>query len=202
MAEKLANLPWSRALLIAVGLGAAAWFFASPDPEAVESNRNAAKAELQKQNALLADATKLAENAVRFEEENKRMEAQFKELVEFLPSEFNPGELVRTISTEAQRAGSEVVTIGALSKQTKKIEFYETATIDFTLRGTYAQLVLFLSYLTRAPRLVTFDRLEMASDPGASAGRITLKASAIAYRYVGTDDSAKDANAKAAAKPN
>lgn len=202
MADKLAFLAWSRVLMFGVFLGAVVFYFNGEEPGAFDAARAQAKQELEASKKLLRDTESSIANAKKFEAEAEAMNRQFNELVQFLPSELNVSELVRTVSEEARKSGAETKRLEPKSKSSERVGFYEMSKIDVQLRGTYSQLVLFLSYLTHVPRLLTFDRVEFTVEPN-DASKIMFFGTLVAYRYVQSarDDKQKDGSDRSATPP-
>ena len=203
MAEKLALLTWFKALLAGLILSGLTYLAVNEDSSVFEAKRSAATKELEAATKNLRQTEDALRNAVRFEAENKAMQAQFKGLVEFLPNEPNLVELMRTLTTEAKKSGADVSRIDPQVKAGERSDFYETSKIDIQMKGTYSQLVLFLSYLTHVPRLLTFEKMELSVD-ALRTGRITFVATLVAYRYVGLpgEHGSKDGHDQAQPKPN
>jgi Tfp pilus assembly protein PilO len=203
MVEKLANLGWSRVLMIGLGLAIAIYFLNGSDSAAYDRQKAAAQKDLESEERQLEETKKAAADIEQFKKDNKKLEEQLKELVNYVPTKLNPIEIVGDLTTEINKSGATLVKMGSFSRAAEHVDFYEMSKIDFAARGTYAQLVQFLAQLTQLQRLFTFDKMELAGEQNGS-GTINLTATLVAYRYAGDSDAgaAKDGNEKAPPKTN
>ena len=80
-------------------------------------------------------------------------------------------------------------------EQVERKDFYEMTRLDFSIQGSFSQVVLFLSSLSKIQRLLTFDQLKLkssAATPSAENPNVELSGVLVGYRYVKEADPAAD----------
>lgn len=120
--------------------------------------------------------------------------AEFKAFLSYIPEKLSLPELMRVISTEARAAGVSVNGIGEVrtgvqsrSKDDTVDQFYEELTVQVELQGTYSQILLFLSYLTKLDKILTISQLSMTSQAKVGDREspiISFKCQIKGYRYL------------------
>ncbi len=202
---KLGALEWRIVLSIAILAVAGYWFLSADDNAKFEEQIKAATTEKKLTEKKLKDIQVAASDAKRFEEENKSITAQRDALSNYLPASLGVTDLIQIINREATAAGLEIVKTTD-PKLSERIEFYETLKLDVQLSGTYGQIVLFLSSLTKLNQLVTVDRISIDTSVKSTLDvpRLDFKGTVIGYRYLkevankSTDSAKKDDAAGAA----
>ncbi len=114
-------------------------------------------------------------------------------LFAYIPEKLTKVEIMRTISTEAKAVGANINSIrdsaGGSSGQNQKSEFYEEMAVEVDLAGTFPQLLLFLSNLTRINQIMSVENLTLNVVQGATSENMALSMAAMikAYRYIGKE---------------
>ncbi|MCM2281626.1 MAG: type 4a pilus biogenesis protein PilO [Bdellovibrionaceae bacterium] len=182
---KLADFTWQKIFIIALALSAGYYFFMFDDGSSLDQALNVARAELKKEQEMLAKTEKAMKDLDRFKEELNSQQAQVREVMSFLPNQMNVSELVSTIQDRANQAGMRV-TKSEPKDETKKVEFYESMPLQVELQGTYSQVAAFLSLLSKLPRLVTIDKIALRLDPKSPPDnpKLAFAATIIGYRFV------------------
>lgn len=131
---------------------------------------------------------------------------EFESFLAYIPEKLSLPELMRMISTEARAAGVSVNGIGELQQvaaQTKRPgadhPFYEEMGVEVELQGTYSQILLFLSYLTKLDKILTISQLSMVSQAKVGDREspiITFRCQIKGYRYVKNEPTASTEPAK------
>lgn len=118
---------------------------------------------------------------------------QLNMLLAFIPEKFSNFELMRTLSNEAKAVGVDIDSlkdVGVLAN--KGAEFYAEIGVDIEIDGSFAQLLLFLSNLTKLKQIVTLDTLSLRTVGSQSSdSQLTMSAQVRGYRYVAPKDGAK-----------
>ncbi len=188
---QLADLDWVKVLGIGAALAVLYYFLLFDNGGNLESQIKTAKDQLASANTQLQQTQRAMEDANRFEKEVQATARQFEKITQYMPQTIGAAELTAIINQQAQASGVR-----------PKIEpkgddaptgFYQTSKVELQLDGTFGQIVTFLSYLSRVPRLLTFDKVELKQPEGA--GLLTFSGTLVAYRYL------KDAPDPNAAKP-
>jgi type IV pilus assembly protein PilO len=181
---KLAEIDAKQALAIGLVI-AFIYLFVIPEsiPE-IEASIRSTRESLKQEQKLLNETEKASEDANRFQRESEMIGAQFKELIQYLPTETNTSQILQVLQREAGSAGAEIIKVQPAPKAEKK-EFYEAASMDVELQGSYSQLVLFLSYLSKVPRLLTFNEVELtAVNQDAASPKVKFKGQLNSFRYI------------------
>ena len=189
LADKLAGLSIKKCLVIGVVVGGAYYLGPYDDgSEEVRLTRRAnenlvqAQAELNSINRVLKQAQTYRETA---EELGEQLEAALR----YLPEKLTPADLMKLLSTEAKAAGANIVRVQDGGTQSGSEEdFYKQIVVETELEGSFAQMMLFLSYLTRIDRIISLKTLTMSSkDSGASTGEKQVKFTGlfVGYKYRG-----------------
>jgi Tfp pilus assembly protein PilO len=116
------------------------------------------------------------------------MSSQFQQVVELMPAEANVADFMLQIREEATKAGARVKRLEPVAAVTK-IDFYENRKLEIALEGSYAQILSFLSNLSKLKRLVTVEKLSLAqSAPGQQLSNdealVNFTGTLVSYRYL------------------
>jgi Tfp pilus assembly protein PilO len=95
-------------------------------------------------------------------------------------------DLTKKITTEAKASGAQVISIKPQPERNRH-EFYEELLIDLELRGTFAEVTMFLSFISKIPRIIKVQTVKMSKNAVNSDGSVEILFSGrlAAYRYVG-----------------
>ncbi len=112
------------------------------------------------------------------------MSSQFQQVVELMPAEINVADFMLMIREEATKAGARVKKLEP-AKETTKVDFYETRKLEISLEGSYAQILTFLSNLSRLKRLVTVDNLALSQTlTPEQESKVAFTGTSVNYRYL------------------
>lgn len=195
MEEKLSQLTFGRATIIGLVLAAVYFFTLYNDGTVIENQIAASQGEVQKNRAEVESIRQAILDAERYQQTMSVLGAEMEKVVKAIPAKLNSLDLMKTISTEAKGVGAEINQLN--SPQTASIgtadenpnRFYEVIPIEVDITGTYNQIMLFLSNLTKLDKIITAERLIMAisqrgsGKSSSSVPIINMKASLQAYRY-------------------
>ncbi len=149
------------------------------------------KIELNALEESIKAAQKIANDKAKFEEENQKISDLLKAAVEFLPNKINEQEVLAKISNEARSAGVNLTKVQPNKAQQKG--FYEELQMDIEMEGSYTQLVLFLSYISKIQRIVNIKGLELRLKTYIDEISILkVRGTVVAYRYVENVDKPAD----------
>lgn len=198
MEEKLNQLTMGKAFLIGVVLTVVYYFMWYNNGAVEEGQIATAQQEVQKSRAELEKIKQALVDAERYQKAMAELGAEMERVVKAIPAELNSLDLMKAISTEAKSVGAEINNLNAPTSSAGRsrqspaegaTDFYEVVPIDVDITGTYNQLMLFLSNLTKLDKIITAQKLTMSISQrgsGASVGSvpiINMKASLQAYRY-------------------
>ena len=182
---QIAALDWPKVGAIGVALAVAYYFMMFDPGTAIEANIKAANDRLTVAKAQLAATERAMENANRFEKEMQATTKQFEKIVEFMPPTIGAAELTAIINKQAQASGvrPRISPRGEDAPQA----FYQVSKVNLELDGTFAQIVTFLSNISRVPRLLTFDKVSIKQPSGTRSDPLTFTGTMLAYRYLKTE---------------
>lgn len=104
-------------------------------------------------------------------------------LLGYIPERLTKTEMMRTLGNEAKSVGVNINQIRDNSGQSRKSEFYEEVGVDVDLAGNFAQLMLFMSNLTKLSQILTIETLEMRN-MGSDGDILSMSAAIRGYRYM------------------
>ena len=182
--EKLASLPWSRVLLVALLLGGLYYYFIYDSGAALDLRLQVAEKNLS-DSRLKLEATKKADKNVKvFIQKVEDAQKQFQNVVAYMPSDMNLGNFLQKVKDQAAAAGASVQAFSPSSDSEKK-EFYEIRKFDLQINGNFAQIVGFLSNLSKMPLLVTFSKIAIKKEGGEFDNpKLSFKGTLVGYRYI------------------
>ena len=158
--------------------------------DSVEIAKNEKTAKMQK-----------AANLTRLRQDLARLDLELKKAVAQLPDRKEVGELLRNISTQAQKAGLDVLTFRPRGETLQ--EFYAEVPVDITVKGNYHEMIDFFDSVGRLDRLVNVDNIGFRA-PTVAGDRVLVESTTVAtaYRFLNEAERKKVAEekAKAAAK--
>jgi len=190
MEEKLKNLTISQALMIGIGLAALYYFAVYNDGSALETQISTTRQQIVTNQAEVETLNKAIMDAERFQQSKAALGAEMDKVLQAIPNSLTALELMRIMSNEAKSIGVEIRQINSpqgFRAQSDSKLFYEPVPIDIEISGTYNQIMLFLSNLTRLNKIITAKSLQLnvaqMRTTGSGIPTLSLKASLNAYRY-------------------
>jgi type IV pilus assembly protein PilO len=175
------------AIVVVLGFGYSIYEFfdfRSTDVPKMEAERNAREKEMADRTAELKKLKDFANNIEVIKQELRELNLQLELALEHMPRTFNLSGLLRKLTMLAQNSGVELSSFKPKSAEVREEgTFYSTVGIEFDLRGTFTQTLVFLDQVSRLKRIVNVDSLKMDVVPNAAqrAGALVAK-SAVAIR--------------------
>lgn len=192
---QLGELTWGKVIVAGFIVAGVYWGLYYDDGATLEDSIRSLGNQYTESERQLRETKEAMADAEKFEKAVRQNEVQFEKVLEYLPQEINTNEMTRLVNQQAQLAGPRVVSTKAIETIERK-SFYEMTRLDFALSGSFSQVVLFLSSLSKIQRLLTFDKLKIKLNPGARPDdipQVELSGILVGYRYL------KDANPTAGA---
>lgn len=182
---RIGDLQWSRVFLYGLLASGLYWFALYNDGAALESQKQSVRQKMTEAQGQLEATKNAMRDANRFEQEVINLQQRFTRITEFMPETLRVSDLTTMIYDQAQRSG---VRISGTDPQSgsEKIHFYEMMRIGITLDGSYSQIVTFLSNLSKAPRLVTFDNAHLQLSTSTAPGevpKVRFQGTLVGYKY-------------------
>ncbi|HEX4923547.1 MAG TPA: type 4a pilus biogenesis protein PilO [Bdellovibrionales bacterium] len=187
LVDRLKTIPPHFLVAGAFGLALLYYFLYFDSGEAITARINAKRAELASVQKDLSDTEAVIGDRQKFEQEYNRVSDQFRAAIEYLPSNFNIQSLLKQIYSEARSAGIELDRTAPQQNRgpAPDGQFYQELLIDVTLTGTYPQLTLFLSYISRLQRIVNIRDIELITVRVVDGTQfLSMKGTLVSYRYL------------------
>lgn len=185
---QLADLAWPKVIGIGLVVTAGYYFGMRDDGSAILASLQNQKQEFETATKQLAATKKAMENAERFEIEIKAAKAQFERVSEFMPPRLSTADLTTLMSEKAAKAGVRLLSTSpktAEGNDTAKSTFFDSLRILFKIEGSFAQILTFLSQVSRDSRMLTFDNTDLMTVTGSQVDDPTLTFSGelVGYRF-------------------
>lgn len=150
-------------LLIGGGFGGYEFYdFANVRVPELDAQSAAKQSELQGKKTELERLRQFATNIESIKKELRELNFQLEAALEHMPRQFNLAALLRRLSLLAQNSGIEMFSFKPQKGEEKKQDqFYSTIGIDFQLKGSYTQTLVFLDQLTRLKRIISVENIQM-----------------------------------------
>lgn len=138
---------------------------------------------------LTAEVKRLKRDMVlveKFTTTKKILGETFDKLIRYLPEDFNVNDQMKIISTEAKTAGANIVSI-AKGRGGKQFQFYEEISVKVELEGTFTQVMMFLSRLTRLNKVIVVRdmTIKKVRSSGSEEGiKVSFGSNLVGYRYI------------------
>jgi Tfp pilus assembly protein PilO len=197
MEEKLKQLTFGKAILAGLAFAAVYYFALYNSGAAIQENINTTQTQVTKQEQELAAIKKAIADAERYQMAKKTLGQELDVVLKAIPVELNAIDLMRTLSNEAKSIGVSILSINAQPAYTPPASsgngpkpFFEPVAVTVNLEGSYNQLMLFLSNLTKTDRIITVGTMNLQlrdSNGGVdNRGATVLKMGGEfkAYRYL------------------
>lgn len=182
---QLGELTWSKVVVAGLIAAGVYWGLYYDDGSKFENEISNLTAQYTESERQLRETKDAMADAEKFEKAVRQNELQFEKVLAYLPQEINANELTRLVNQQAQLSGTRVQSTKAIDLVEKK-EFYEMVRLEFALQGTFAQVVSFLSSLSKIERLLTFDKLNLKVNRSTAEDvpTVELAGTLVAYRYL------------------
>lgn len=193
MEERLKRITVGMSFGISLFLGVLYYFSMYDDGTSLETQISSLRSQYEASQTEFENLKKAIADAERFKITVATLGAEMDRILLALPAKLTSLDLMKIISTEAKTVGVDILNVTSSGtapnmKSEGETQFYEGVPIDVSLSGTYNQIMLFLSNLTRLDKIIVAKRLAFNSSTSGSvtgaAPTITLAASFHAYRYI------------------
>ncbi len=180
-------------VLAGVGYGGYEYYtFQNEQVPQYEGERKQLEQKVGSKQQELKKVQEFSKNIESIKQELKELNAQLEVALEHMPRQFNLAALLRRLHLLAQNSGLELHTFKPSSNEEKSGDaFYSTLNIDFEIRGTYTQILLFLDQVSRLKRIINTDAIKFivtggSSDNANKTSGVMLSASAKVktYRFI------------------
>lgn len=171
---------WQKAVVLAIGfvLILAAYLYLSwmPTQDAIAQVRR----NVDQQQRVFARNMRIARDLPRKKKEFAKLQKQLKVALNMLPKKSQIPDLLEGVTRAGKNSGLEFSLFkpgGEVNKQ-----FYAEVPVDFSVTGTYRQLLAFLKRVGQMPRIV--DVKSLALKHSGAGGPLTVTGKAVTYRFI------------------
>jgi len=172
------------------GYGAYEYYdFTTVDVPAMEQERQGLEGQFAAKQGEYNQLKDFAQNIETIKQELRELNAQLESALEHMPRSFNLSGLLRKLTMLAQSSGVELSTFKPTKSEARSDSgFYSTISIDFDLRGSFTQNLVFFDQLSRLKRIINIDSLKMSAKEvsGAKTGTVLVdtQGSIRTYRFM------------------
>ncbi len=178
-------------LLVLAGVGYAAYEyyeFTTVDVPEMEAQRKAVETEFSARQNEYNRLKDFAINIENIKQELRELNLQLESALEHMPRNFNLSGLLRKLTMLAQNSGVELSAFRPSKSENKgEGSFYSTITIDFDLRGSFSQNLVFFDQVSRLKRIINIESLKMSAKDVANSKGATVLADTVGtirtYRF-------------------
>jgi len=186
--EAFTGLKFAAAVLIGLALSAVYYLVLFDDGSVLDRKTQAQKVKLQSTIEEIRKVKQDISEANRLKDKVEQLSTQYREALQYLPTEWRQDELITEISKQAQVAGVRIVKINP-KKDTKIQQGYEKMVIDFELSGTFTEVAIFLSNMTKIKRLISIGDFELVNkSEDVDSPVLVFTGDFFAYRYLKEDE--------------
>ena len=195
MEEKLNSLTMSMAFLVSLGIAAVYYFVAYNTGEALESSIASLEQSYAANQSEIERVRTAIQDAERYQQTMATLGSEMERVQKAIPSALTSQDMMKLLSNEAKVVGAEINQITASQSQSYQASnpdtpppLYEPVTIEINLTGTYNQLMLFLSNLTKSDKIISAKKLNLNISQGRPTNSTTpiieMRATIEAYKYL------------------
>jgi type IV pilus assembly protein PilO len=148
-------------LISACGTGYYLQDFLTTEVVDMEKEIATIESDLGKKTNELKRLQDFAQNIERVKQELRELNLQLETALEHMPRTFNLSGLLRRFTMLAQNSGVELSSFKPKKSVDTAGAFYATIGIDFELRGTFSQILVFLDQLSRLKRIINIESIRM-----------------------------------------
>ena len=181
---QFAELSWQKVFGIALGACFLYYLLLFDDGSQLDAAIQGSQQQLTEEQTQLKQTEEKMKDLEAFREELNNQEAQVREVMNFFPKQLNVSELTSMIQERANQSGMRVAKT-EIEKDVTRVDFYEAIRMKAEMIGTFTQVTKFLSLLSKLPRLVTVDSIELTmNSAGREATRLKFTTTLVGYRFV------------------
>lgn len=193
MEQKLQQLTMGKAFLGAVVLAFLYYMLLYNDGSVLTASIATANSEIVVKEQELQKIKVAIADAERYQKTKDALGTELDTVLKAVPEKLLPTDIMKLLSTEAKNIGVNIINLsaGGSFQQGGQAEnpFFEPISVSITLEGTYTNLMLFLSAITKSDKIITAPALTLESkntavieDSGPTILRLTAEFRA--YRFV------------------
>jgi len=198
LTEMFARLTLVRALVMGLFLAGLYYVTMYDNGEAQRAMIQQSQSTIQRLQGELAQVEESLQRAKSFQSASLDLGNSIQKLLSFIPEDFRMGQLMKMISQEARIAGLDlknmqpVVVVQGTNNFGKNLTEFEEIGVQLELRGTFTQILSFMSSLTEKKQIFLFEKIKIFKTLGVQGEEelVTLTAEVHAYSYLGASKTA------------
>lgn len=183
--SRIVDMTWSRALILSAVMTVLYGVAVFDNGDSFEARKSELQTQLAEAQSQL-DATKTAmADAARFEQEVLQLQQQFERIAAYMPKDLRIADLTTMLYEQAEAGNVKISRLDPKSSSDRG-PFYEHVRIEVSVEGSFAQIVGFLSMMSKVQRLLTFEGVELSLVPStnpAMTPKVAFKGLLVGYRY-------------------
>lgn len=185
--ERINQLSIGRAIFIGLVLAGFYYFLSYNNGAMLDAQINANKAKVEELNKTIKDEEAKIERINQYKKTAEQLGESFNRFLSYIPEKLRNTDLMKIVSTEAKAAGANIVRVSEQGMGTRS-EFYEEIKVSVELVGTFQQMMLFMSFLTKVDQIITISKLNLRSQSSEnfdiSSPSLQITADLRGYRYL------------------
>lgn len=203
MEEQLRNLTMTKCLVVSLVLAGFYYAGAYNDGTALETQIAGMDQQLSANQTEVAAVQKAIQDAERYEKTMAALGKEMEVVLKAIPKDISSVDLMKIISNEAKVVGVEINSLGdSRGNPENSTALYVPVAVDLAIKGTYNQVMLFLSNLTKLDKIINTANLTLTAQSVTTPTQspsIDLKVLVEAYKYVAPTPAASEGQPAAAA---
>ncbi len=196
--DQFNKLDLQKCLLIGIGIAAIYFVLLYDSGESYLKQMQATQLQITESQATLDKVKKALEDQKKFEEDLKEINTNIKDFQSFFSSPLTTNDLIANVSNFAEYNGVIIEKLVQAKKDTEFPEYPETA-VEFTVEGSFHNIMSFISQLTQMKKAIDFSKMEFTTVVGGDFPIIKLSTILVVYGYkeatAGDADGSQDMNA-------
>lgn len=185
--DKINQLSIGRAIGIGLILAGFYYYLGYNNGMLLDSQVAANKAKTAELQKGIKDEEAKIERINQYKKTTEQLGESFNRFLAYIPEKLRNTDLMKIVSTEAKAAGANIVRVAEQGTGVRS-EFYEEVKVSVELVGTFQQLMLFMSFLTKVDQIITISKLNIRSQTSeqldVSAPSLQITADLRGYRYL------------------
>jgi len=185
--EKINQISYGRAMFIGLFLAGIYYFTGYNNGTVLDAQIKANEAKVVELQKNIKDEEAKIERINQYKKTMEALGESFNKFVSYIPEKLRNTDLMKTISTEAKVAGANIVRVSEQGVGTRS-DFYEEVKASVDLSGTFQQLMLFMSFLTKVDQIITLSKLSIrnpsSQQMNVESPVLSISAELKGYRYL------------------
>jgi type IV pilus assembly protein PilO len=186
---ELGKLTISKAILVGVIMAGLYYLMMYDSGDKINQNIKNVNVSISKQKDEITAIEKAIQVVEEFSKKVALLGDKFEKLIKYIPENFTAIDQMKLVSKQAKSAGTNIQRISQ-GTEGKKLNFYEELNVNVELSGTYTQIVLFLSFLTKLDKVLVMKEMSMTAAGSTKSGearKVQFSGRVTGYRYIDED---------------